>query len=126
MGPEQKILNHILEYLVLRRVPHVHIRNTGSIIKRNGKIYWGKPRISQLGAPDIIACINGWPVAIEVKSKTGRLSHSQEIFLTHWESERGVAVVVNDLEQVMELDAKLKVTNPGQGLRAAGLWRKGS
>jgi Holliday junction resolvase len=40
--------------------------------------YWGGGQFTKAGIPDILACVNGHFVGIELKSETGRLSKLQE------------------------------------------------
>jgi len=40
--------------------------------------YWGGGQFTKAGIPDILACVNGHFVGIELKTETGRLSKLQE------------------------------------------------
>lgn len=56
------------------------------------------------GVPDILACINGYFVGIEVKTKTGIVSEIQKYQIDRIIKSGGVAFVATSLEQVrMEL-----------------------
>jgi hypothetical protein len=108
---EQAILNTIYEYLLIRKMPVVHIRNTGTLIKRDGKTFFGKPKFDQKGAPDLIALIVGIGLAIEVKSETGRVSPEQIDWLAHWEKNGGRFVIARNVDHV--IDAINKITIGG-------------
>ena len=45
--------------------------------------YWGGGQYTKSGIPDLLACVNGTFVAIELKSETGKLSDIQK-----WTSKR--------------------------------------
>ncbi len=108
---EQAILQSILDYLTITRIPHAHIRNTGIIIKENGKFRFGKPKIQQKGVSDIIACVCSVPLAIEVKAHNGEVSADQIEWLTRWTKEGGQAIVVNDLDILVEKINQIRETS---------------
>jgi len=98
--PEQGILNSIIEYLSLRKIPFVHIRNTGSINHRNGQIFFHKPKFHQRGVSDLIINYLGRAIAIEVKAPKGRLSPEQKEWLDKWQKNGGVSVVARSIDDV--------------------------
>ncbi len=65
------------------------------------------------GIPDIIACIQGQFVGIEVKAATGRLKGVQKLELTAIESAGGIAMVVDpsNIEQ-FKLFVELAAAHP--------------
>jgi len=52
------------------------------------------------GVPDILACIKGHFVAIEVKTKYGRVSELQKIKLNQIRDAKGSAIVARDIKDV--------------------------
>lgn len=56
--------------------------------------YWGGGQFTKSGVPDIIACVNGYFVAIEVKAPTGKPSALQEYNVREIEKSGGVAVIL--------------------------------
>lgn len=48
---------------------------------------------STSGTPDILACINGYFLAVEVKAQTGRVSELQEFKIAQIRAAGGIAVV---------------------------------
>lgn len=55
---------------------------------------WGGGRFTRAGVPDIIACINGYFIAIELKTETGRVSKLQEYNIDRIRESGGVAIVL--------------------------------
>lgn len=113
---EQSIVNAIWETLCGLQIPAVHIRNTGTPLHRDGKIFFGRNKFDQKGAPDIIALVAqkvpinidgpssvfGVGLAIEVKSATGRVSPEQEDWLLKWRKNGGHVVVARSVDDVLE------------------------
>lgn len=99
---EQGVVNAIWEYLTLSRIPVVHIRNTGNIFHREGKVFFGKQKFDQKGAADLIACVHSVPLAIEVKSVLGRVRPEQEDWLKSWENAGGQSLVARSVDDVIE------------------------
>lgn len=56
--------------------------------------YWGGGRYTKAGVPDIVACINGYFIAIELKTETGRVSKLQEYNLEDIRRAGGAAMVL--------------------------------
>jgi len=107
-GLEKDTVNAILDYLEQCNIPHARIRNTGAIVNRNGKYIFGKHRHNQPGISDIIACYNGYPIAIEVKSQFGKLSESQEKWLNKWIISGGTAWVIRNIGEFIINISNLK------------------
>ena len=51
-------------------------------------------QVSVRGTPDILACVNGVFVAIELKTETGKLEELQEYNLRKIQDARGIAFVI--------------------------------
>ena len=65
--------------------------------KEHGGIY------STAGIPDIICCLNGRFVALEVKTATGKLTKLQESTLQRIRNAKGQAFKVTCVEEVKEV-----------------------
>lgn len=68
-------------------------------------------RFSKRGTPDIIACLNGRFIAIEVKTDAGQLTKLQEIELKRWQDAGALAFVARSVEDVA---GKVGPTAPGR------------
>jgi len=56
--------------------------------------YWGGGHFTRAGVPDIIACVNGIFIAIELKTETGRVAKLQEYNLDKIRESGGIALVL--------------------------------
>lgn len=56
--------------------------------------YWGGGHFTRAGVPDIITCVNGYFIAIELKTETGRVSKLQEYNLEEIRRAGGAAMVL--------------------------------
>jgi Holliday junction resolvase len=56
--------------------------------------YWGGWQFTKAGIPDILACVNGHFVGIELKTETGRLSKLQEYNLDRIKKTGGQAFIL--------------------------------
>jgi len=56
--------------------------------------YWGGGEFTKAGVPDILACIGGQFVGIEVKSDTGRMSALQQHNLLSIDQEGGYGILL--------------------------------
>lgn len=65
---------------------------------------------SQAGVPDILACVNGHFLAIEVKAERGRISELQRVNIERINKCGGVALVVkpSNFEELKQIIFKLK------------------
>lgn len=78
----------------------------GMVILKNGRpITFGLP-----GSGDIMGCVAGRPLAIEVKAEKGRQSEQQQRFQAAWERAGGVYLLTRSVEETQKLwfDALLK------------------
>ncbi|WP_142433418.1 VRR-NUC domain-containing protein [Enterococcus mundtii] len=93
-GPEKKVENSIKRYLD---------KLGAYYLKVHGSMY------QPAGTPDILACINGHFIGIEVKRPNGgKVSALQKSKLNRIESSGGVAIVARSVEDV---SAMLKCRN---------------
>ncbi len=95
-GPEAGILDAILAYLAARRVFHWRT-NTGA-----AKIGERFVRFGLAGTPDIIACIAGRLVGIEVKAPRGRLTEAQEAWHANARAAGALVIVARSVDDVIK------------------------
>lgn len=71
--------------------------------------FWGT-MYTRAGVPDLIACVNGWFVGIEVKSSAGKPSEIQLENIDEIHQCKGFAVVVHpdEFEQLKEMILAIK------------------
>lgn len=85
-GPEKKVENQIKRYL--DKLGAYYLKVHGSAFQ-------------PAGTPDILACVNGRFVAIEVKRANGGVvSELQKAKLKHIKNSGGVAIVARSLDDV--------------------------
>jgi len=104
LAPERDIQNAILDYLELRKIPKVHIRNSGNFYRdKFGGIHFGKTGKNQKqpGIPDIVACYRGRIYLIEVKTAIGKMDDDQKDFHDTWVKE-GQGQVVSILARSVD------------------------
>lgn len=72
--------------------------------------YWGGGEFTKSGVPDILACVNGVFLAIEVKSPIGRPSKLQLFTIEEIKKSGGVALVLypKDFEKFKTLVKTIK------------------
>lgn len=99
---EKSVLNAVMEYLSLKRIPHWRINSGALRTERGGFIRFGSK-----GMPDLYAIgPAGISVWIECKRpKGGRLSEAQKEFLDCINRNGGIGIVVNSVES---LETQLK------------------
>jgi len=90
---EKNIVAAIMRYL--KTVPHCFSWKT------HGGMY------GTAGMPDIILCLNGRFVALEVKTPTGKLTMLQESTLKRIKDAKGEAYKVTSLQEVKEIVCSL-------------------
>jgi VRR-NUC domain len=98
--PEGRIKNEILSWLKSRQI-FAWPNDSVGIFDPQKKIF--RKRHSQYhlkGVSDILGIYNGKPLAIEVKSKTGRLSPEQREFLDLFNNLGGIGIVARSVEDV--------------------------
>jgi len=134
---ENEIQASIIEYI--RRIGGYCQRvNSGSMFssyanKKSGDIAHRRVKMADKGTPDILACINGKFIAIEVKRdlkaverwqkavsnffKTGKLTKSNEGAVHQlWEAEKiqkagGLCIMVNSIDRLDQVLFNLKIIN---------------
>ena len=99
--PEKQIENAILDYLLMVDGMFWKAQNVGIYDPRKGT--FRRPgKYHKAGVADILGIIRGRFVAIEVKTKTGRLSKSQAKFLDEVRLNGGIAFVARSVEECDE------------------------
>lgn len=71
--------------------------------------YWGGGKFTVSGVPDLIACIGGRFLAIEVKGPKGKPSSEQIRNIAHITAAGGIAMVAypDDFQQIKDITNKL-------------------
>lgn len=97
---EKQIENSILEYLAMRNIYAFKVKSQGTYDVKEGR--FRKPsRYYKRGTADILGVLPGGRfLAIEVKSKTGRLSMHQKMFIEAVNAYGGLGFVARSIEDV--------------------------
>lgn len=96
---EKQIENEIINYLKSRRIFAWKVQTVGIYDQKIGG-YRKAGANYMRGVADIIGIYNGRLLAIEVKSRIGKLSELQKIFLQRVREEGGIAMVARSIEDV--------------------------
>lgn len=111
MNPEREIEKSILSWLAAKKIYAFKIKTVGTfdptknIFRKPGKWY-------KSGVSDILGIFQGRPLAIEVKTKAGRLTENQKIFLQEWEENGGISILARSVKDVEEkLESIINETN---------------
>ncbi|NPV51712.1 MAG: VRR-NUC domain-containing protein [Candidatus Methanofastidiosum sp.] len=97
---EQNLVKAVLEYLYYKGF--IAIRNNSGVIFIGNGERKRAIRVGLSGSADIIACSpKGNFVAIECKSKKGKLTNKQKEFLDKVKTLGGVALIVRSLDDVI-------------------------
>jgi hypothetical protein len=91
----------ILRYLTLMRIFHIRVNTQGVPLHNGSGAFRPAPH---RGVADILGIYQRRPLAIEVKSDTGRLTVDQRVFLAQFEAAGGIAFVARSAKDV---EAKL-------------------
>lgn len=113
--------NNITASLLLelneRYQPHICIQRINVIVARAKR---GTVRSARNGTSDILGCIRGIPVAIEVKTENDRMRTEQVSFGESWERAGGIYVIARDAERALaEIDSRVNRTVPASAAKAA-------
>jgi len=96
---EKDIIKSCMQYLLLKGYEVIRNNSGAFVVAENGKkrlIRFGSP-----GSPDLIACSpDGRFVAIECKSKRGKLTDFQRNYLNRIAARGGIALVVRSVEEL--------------------------
>lgn len=112
--PEKQIENQILSYLKIMGA-FVWKNDSVGIWDPKKRIFRKKQSIHHLkGVADILGVYKGKPLAIEVKSKTGRASKDQLLFLEAFKKHGGIAGVarsIDDVTKILSTQSELSTDN---------------
>jgi penicillin-binding protein-related factor A (putative recombinase) len=100
---EKMIETSILDWLALKRVGHFWKNNSVGVFDPIKKAYRksNSPH-SERGSSDILGCVGGKFVAIEVKRNTkSALSDNQKIFMSNIKRSGGIAFVATSIDDVI-------------------------
>ncbi len=98
---EASLVKACVDYLTLQG--HIAWRNNSGAIFLRDKGKCRVVRLGQPGSPDVVACLKGgYFLAIECKSKKGKLSHSQKDFLDKISSKGGIALVIRSIDELIQ------------------------
>jgi penicillin-binding protein-related factor A (putative recombinase) len=99
---EKEIEKQILDWLETHSHCMAWKNDTVGIFDPVKKIYRKPPKKGKRkGVSDILGIWNGKPLAIEVKSKTGRLRPDQKEFLAEFEQKGGIAFMARSLDDAI-------------------------
>jgi hypothetical protein len=95
---ETEIQAAILDYLRLKG-RFFWRNNSGAFKTERGGFY----RVGLAGSPDIIGCVDGKFIGLEVKTEKGKLSEHQEQFADALRAQGGLYFTVRSIDDVVEL-----------------------
>lgn len=102
---EAMLIRACMEYLTLRGF--LVLRNNSGLIVLKEENRTRAVRMGMRGASDIIACSpEGRFVAVECKSKKGKLTEAQREFLERVRSTGGIALVVRSVDELVSFFEK--------------------
>ncbi|MXV35797.1 MULTISPECIES: hypothetical protein [unclassified Saccharibacter] len=96
-NPETRIQNDILVAITALPCAFFERCNTGAMRTPTGRLV----RFGQKGAPDIRGTYKGRSIAIEVKTKSRKLSADQERWRASFVAARGIYIVGRDVPSVL-------------------------
>lgn len=99
--PERIIQNGILEWLALHDIFAFVVKSTGTWDAKEGT-FRRPSKYFKRGTADILGIFRNRFLAIEVKSKTGKLSIHQKIFLQQVKDNGGIAIVARSVDDVID------------------------
>ncbi len=96
MGQEKQFENKVKRYL----------EKSGAWFVK----YWAGSPFTKVGIPDLVCCINGYFVAIELKSENGHVSEIQKYQINRIRESNGIAIVLypNQFEMFKKFVKTLK------------------
>jgi len=105
--PERAVRRAVRDWLDANRIPHIPIESRKPLRDKSGAIYFVSEQARDKGICDILALprIRGWtlnpvPVAIEVKSSTGKQSEAQQEWQAWWTRVGFVYLLVHSVEEL--------------------------
>jgi hypothetical protein len=83
----------------MAQTPEKRVKTKVSSILREGGTYFFAPAThgyGRSGVPDIVACVNGWFLAIECKAGKGKVTALQQRELNQIRAAGGISLVINE------------------------------
>jgi hypothetical protein len=102
MTPERAIQNEICAWLKSRGALCFIHDSVGIFDPRRGVFRRNTSPYRIRGVADVLGIWQGRPLAIEVKTKTGRVSPHQKEFLAMWTAAGGIGFVARSVEDVKD------------------------
>lgn len=96
---EKEIQNEILDFLIDNKIG-IFWQNDAFVTSKQRK---RQNKYRPNGVPDIIGCVNGQFIGIEVKTKTGRMLESQKKFRQMFIENCGIYIIARSLDDVLEI-----------------------
>ena len=96
----------ILSFLYTRRNVSTFPVSTTGVFDPVSKRF--RKAVNRVGTPDILCCVGGKFLALEVKSEIGKLSESQRDIIKEIERCGGIARVVRSVEEVREILSEIE------------------
>lgn len=98
---EKEIENQILHWLAIHDIFSWKVKTVGTFDTKLGRFRKGANNYMK-GVSDILGIYKQRPLAIEVKSKIGKLSLHQKIFLERFANHGGIALVARSVDDVIK------------------------
>lgn len=101
--PESAIKREVFKYLSLCPEFYGWVETTGGIYDPTTKRFRARTGTGmRVGVSDIMGIWNGQGLAVEVKTKSGKVSEAQSKFMAEFVAKGGLAVVVRSLDQIVD------------------------
>lgn len=79
-GPEKQFENKVKDYLRKNKCWYIK--------------YWGGGDFTKAGIPDLLVCVNGYFLAIELKSSRGKATELQKVQIDLIRKSGGIAIIL--------------------------------
>lgn len=89
-GPETRLRKRIVKAL-MEKYP------SGLYLKIHGN------RFQNIGVPDLLCCIEGYFVALEIKTERGKVSPAQSLMLDRIKEAKGISAVIRSSDEALEV-----------------------
>jgi|GEM_PF-974004 len=97
--PEHEIQKTVLEYLGYQKDIYFFRAGSGAIKTDTGRYF----KTGKAGCPDVVCCINGTFVGLEIKTDKGKLSPAQQEAKQQIEKAGGLYIVIRDIKDLDHL-----------------------
>lgn len=99
---ESDLLRTVRDYLELHGIFHIRV-NVGAKVEHNGMGQKRFIRFGRRGCADILCCVGGRFVALELKTERGQQSEYQKEFEAEVRAAGGCYLLIRSLDDLMEL-----------------------